>query len=80
MGILKIKFSARNLPRMDVFSKSDPYLCVLMESSGGNFQVVAKTDWIKDNEDPDWEETLEIEDDCIYQNNKDLELRIEVIF
>ena len=51
-----------------------------MESSGGNFQVVAKTDWIKDNEDPDWEETLEIEDDCIYQNNKDLELRIEVIF
>ena len=63
---------------MDLLSKSDPYLCVMMESSGGNFQVVAKTDWILDNEDPDWEEILEIEDDCINPNNMNLELRIEV--
>ena len=63
---------------MNLFSKSNPFLCVMMEGSGGNFQPVAKTKWVQDNHDPEWPEVLEIEDDCIHTSNKSLKVRIEV--
>ena len=78
MGKLEIQFSARGLPRMDLLSKSDPYLCVMMETGGGNYQVVAKTKHLDNNHDPDWPEVLEIEDESIRKDNDKLELRIEV--
>ena len=78
MGKLEIQFSARGLPKMDLFSKSDPYLCVMMETGGGNYQVVAKTKHIDDCHEPKWPEILEIEDDSIRKDNDKLQLRIEV--
>ena len=75
---IRIKFSAKDLPRKDVFSKSDPFLCVLMASSQGNFQIRAKTNWIKNNHNPEWDE-IEIEDDSINGHNyKDLKAKFEV--
>ena len=78
MGKIRVRFSAKGLPRKDLFSKSDPFLCVLMASSAGNFQIMAKTNWIKNNHDPDWDE-IEIEDDTIDQNNyRNLKAKLEV--
>ena len=78
MGKIRVKFSAKGLPRKDLLSKSDPFLCVLMASSAGNFQIMAKTDWIKNNHNPDWEE-IEIEDDSINQDNyRELKAKLEV--
>merc|ERR1711915_889259 len=64
---------------MDLFPKSDPYLCVMMETGGGNYQVVAKTKHIDDCHEPEWPEILEIEDDSIRKDNDKLQLRIEIL-
>ena len=79
MGRIRIKFSGRHLPRKDILSKSDPFLCVLMASSEGNFQVMAKTNWIKNDQNPDWDE-VEVEDDSITPDNfKNLTTRLEIL-
>ena len=79
MGKISIKFSGRKLPRKDVLSKSDPFLCVLMASSGGHYQVMAKTNWVKNNQNPDWDK-VELDDDSITPDNfRNLTTKLEVL-
>ena len=76
MGQLKLKISGRKFPRMDLFSKSDPYLCILMPCQGV-FAVKAKTEVKKNNHDPDWEPLI-LEDTQIRSNNKSLKMKFQV--
>ena len=45
--------SARKLPDMDVFSKSDPQ-CIIYLKNGRRWQQIGKTEKINDNLNPDW--------------------------
>ena len=76
MGQLKLKISGRKFPRMDLFSKSDPFLCILMPCQGV-FAVKAKTEVKKNNHDPDWD-PLTLEDPQIRNDNKSLKMKFQV--
>ena len=76
MGKLKLTMSGRKFPRMDLFSKSDPFLCIFMPSQGV-FTVAAKTEVKKNNHDPDWDE-ITIDNPLISPDNTSLRLKFQV--
>ncbi|CAG5131604.1 unnamed protein product, partial [Candidula unifasciata] len=49
-----LTFRAQKLDSKDLFGKSDPYLEILKATSDGNWQVVHRTEVIKNNLNPHW--------------------------
>jgi len=50
---VNLYISARCLPDMDTFSKSDPQ-CMVYEKKNGHWTQFGKTEKINDNLNPDW--------------------------
>ena len=61
MGRLVLELSARNLPNVDKFGKSDPYVCVFIVCSNGSLKFLGKTEVVKNNLNPSWK-PLELSD------------------
>ena len=66
--------SARALPDMDTFSKSDP-VCVIFEKKNGGWIKIGKTEQIKNNLNPDWRTSFTLD----YFFEKKQELRFKVV-
>ena len=77
MGKLTLELEAQKLPKSDLFSKSDPYVCVFLVGSNRGLKFLTKTEVIKNNLNPHWK-TLEIEDEDLDPNNGETILRLEV--
>ena len=77
MGKLNLTVSGRDLPRKDWFSKSDPFLCVLL-ATRGQYQLVTKTETVMNNHNPNWE-TIEITNPDIHEHNKGLKIQLQVL-
>ena len=79
MGKLTLELEAQNLPKTDLFSKSDPYVCVFLVSHNGALKFLTKTEWIKNNQNPIWK-PLEIDDEELDPDHGETILRLEVSF
>ena len=78
MGKLKLKVRGEKLPNMDLFSKSDPYLCVyISRNNEEDFHFINRTEVKKDDLNPQWEELL-LEHEDINQNNLKAKIKLEV--
>ena len=78
MGKLKLKVRGEKLPNMDLFSKSDPYLCVyISRSNEEDFHFINRTEVKKDDLNPKWEELL-LEHEDINQDNLKAKIKLEV--
>jgi len=59
--MVKLHVSASDLPKMDLFSKSDP-MCVLYTKAGDNsWMEIGRTESIKNNHNPMWNKTFNID-------------------
>lgn len=59
---VELYFSGRNLKDQDVFSKSDPFLKLSMQTSiNSNIQNVGKTETIKNNVNPNWKQKITVQ-------------------
>ncbi|EDV27323.1 uncharacterized protein TRIADDRAFT_20570 [Trichoplax adhaerens] len=52
--ILALKFKGQNLDKMDIFSKSDPYLEICKLTSDSTYLKIHRTEIIKNTLNPDW--------------------------
>ena len=71
---VEIYFSCRNLKDMDVFSKTDPQL-KLYKKIGKSWNLVGKTEVIKDNLNPDFTKSFIL--DFVFETKQPL--KVEVI-
>ena len=55
--IISIHVAAKNLPKLDIGSESDP-LCVLFALNNGRYEEVDRTEVIWDNPNPNWVKTF----------------------
>jgi len=51
---ITFQFSGSNLDKCDVFSESDPFFTVSKTNPDGSDTIVYRSDYIKDNANPDW--------------------------
>eukprot|EP01083_Nonionella_stella_P234897 826514_1 len=59
---LEIFLSCTNLPKLDVGSPSDPFIVVYQKMDKGNrFQEIAKTEMVKDNNNPEFNKPIIID-------------------
>ena len=78
MGKLILKVRGEKLPNMDLFSKSDPYLCVyIARKNEDDFHFINRTEVKKDDLNPKWEE-LVLEHEDINQDNLKAKIKLEV--
>ncbi|XP_025114756.1 copine-3-like isoform X3 [Pomacea canaliculata] len=49
-----LTFRGKALDKMDFFGKSDPYLEILRSTPGGSWQLVHRTEVVKNNLNPSW--------------------------
>ena len=70
---LKLTFAAKNLPNMDTFSKSDPFL-IMYQKNGTSWVKIGKTEVIHDNLNPSWVTAIPV----IYNFEKNDEFKAEV--
>ena len=78
MGKLQLKVSGEKLPNMDLFSKSDPYLCVyIARDNQEDYHFINRTEVKKDDLNPQWEE-LVLEHEDINQDNLKAKIKLEV--
>lgn len=50
-----------SLPKNDILSKSDPVAQLYTRDAQGGWQLVSKTEWIKDNQDPVFATPLKVD-------------------
>ena len=79
MGRLQLKVRGEKLPNMDLFSKSDPYLCVYIarDHQEEDYQFINRTEVKKDDLNPQWEELL-LDHEDINQHNLKAKIKLEV--
>ena len=78
MGKLQLKVRGEKLPNMDLFSKSDPYLCVyIARDNEEDYHFINRTEVKKDDLNPKWEELL-LDHDDINQHNLQAKIKLEV--
>ena len=78
MGKLQLKVRGEKLPNMDLFSKSDPYLCVyIARDNQEDFHFINRTEVKKDDLNPQWEE-LVLDHEDINQDNLKAKIKLEV--
>ena len=78
MGKLQLKVRAEKLPNMDLFSKSDPYLCVyIARQNEEEYHFINRTEVKKDDLNPQWEE-LVLDHEDINQDNLKAKIKLEV--
>ncbi|CAK93914.1 unnamed protein product (macronuclear) [Paramecium tetraurelia] len=58
---IELFLAARQLPNLEFFSKSDPYLELYYSLAGQQEQFLGRTETAECNLDPNWEKTFEIE-------------------
>nr|XP_039250051.1 copine-8-like [Styela clava] len=75
---LSMKWEGRKLDRKDVFGSSDPFMVFSRCNEDGSFTVCHKTEVIKNNLNPEWEE-FEISVGTLCGNNPDRKIKIEVL-
>merc|ERR1711962_1544135 len=68
----------KKLPKMDLLSKSDPYLCVFIETESSAYKFVSRTEFVKNNCNPVWN-PLEVEDEELDVNRDEIRLKLEVL-
>merc|ERR1711862_875898 len=78
MGKIILQVEGKNLPKMDLLSKSDPYLCVFIETESNAYKFCARTEYIKNNCNPVWN-PLEVEDEDLDSSNDDIRFKLEVL-
>merc|ERR1712130_769837 len=79
MGKLQLKARAEKLPNMDLFSKSDPYLCVyIARHNEEDYHFINRTEVKKDDLNPRWEELL-LDHEDINQHNLQAKIKLEVL-
>ena len=66
--------SARKLPDMDTFSKSDPQ-CFVYLNAGGRWTEIGRTEKIKDNLNPDWRTAFNL----AYYFEKKQQLKFKIV-
>eukprot|EP00475_Leptophrys_vorax_P041890 TRINITY_DN789_c0_g1_i2.p1 TRINITY_DN789_c0_g1~~TRINITY_DN789_c0_g1_i2.p1 ORF type:complete len:626 (+),score=167.62 TRINITY_DN789_c0_g1_i2:28-1905(+) len=72
---LELSFSLRNLPQMDVLSKSDPFIAVfLVDSQSKKLNFVGRTETIWNNHDPDFLKLIEV--DYFFEQYQEVELKV----
>ncbi len=57
---VEIRIQARHLPKMDAMSQSDP-IAVLFIQKNGNWIELDRTEWIKDNPNPNFVKPIIVE-------------------
>ena len=78
MGKLQLKVRGEKLPNMDLFSKSDPYLCVyIARDNEEDYHFINRTEVKKDDLNPQWEELL-LDHEDINQHNLKAKIKLEV--
>merc|ERR1712066_144667 len=78
MGKLILKVRGEKLPNMDLFSKSDPYLCVYLARNAEDFHFINRTEVKKDDLNPQWKELI-LDHEDINKENLETKLRLEVL-
>merc|ERR1711953_926168 len=79
MGKLQLKVRGEKLPNMDLFSKSDPYLCVyIARDNEEEDHFINRTEVKKDDLNPKWEELL-LDHEDINQHNLQAKIKLEVL-
>ena len=58
--MVNLYISGRKLKNLDTFSKSDP-ICILFEQKNGKWIEIARTEMIKDNLNPDFEQAFTVD-------------------
>ncbi|KAL5022642.1 hypothetical protein ScPMuIL_001797, partial [Solemya velum] len=72
-----LRFRANNLDKKDTFGKSDPYLEVLRQMSVDSWQAVHRTEVIKNNLNPSWQEfSLPVQTLCGGDRSKDIKFAV----
>ena len=68
-------FSARDLPKLDTFSHSDPFLVVnVIDPKTQAVQRVGNTSVIKDTENPDWADQIVI--NYVFEQSQVIKIQI----
>merc|ERR1712141_74346 len=78
MGKIILRVEGKSLPKMDLLSKSDPYLCVFIATESNAYKFVTRTEFIKNNCNPVWK-PLEVEDEELDVSNDDTKFKLEVL-
>merc|ERR1712062_121015 len=78
MGKLILKVRAEKLPNMDLFSKSDPFLCVYIVKNNEDYHFINRTEVKKDDLNPEWQELM-LDHDDIRKENLETRLKFEVL-
>ncbi|KAK3260128.1 hypothetical protein CYMTET_30900 [Cymbomonas tetramitiformis] len=75
--ILNLQFSGKDLAKMDLFGKSDPYYKISYQIEGNEWHLAFKSEYIKQDLDPLWKpHEISMADLCLNDVNR--QLRIEV--
>merc|ERR1711936_974973 len=74
MGKIIIHVEGKDLPKMDLLSKSDPYLCVFIETESNAYKFLSRTEFIKNNCNP-----LEVEDEELDVGKANIRFKLEVL-
>jgi copine 1/2/3 len=57
----ELSFECKNLANKDVLSKSDPQVCVEMETAQKSFKFIGKTEKVKDDLNPKFTQTVQLD-------------------
>ncbi|CAG5116628.1 unnamed protein product [Candidula unifasciata] len=72
---VRLSFWAKNLDKKDVLSQSDPFLEIYKQVPGSNWQLIHRTEVIKDSRNPKWKPiTLSVQNLCDGDRSKHIKI------